>query len=425
MAGALLPSALPARADNLLVIGDSLSKEYQVELAGIGGSLTAINVRNWCEILHERRSATFSLGNFGPHADLRITGYDYNWSFPGSFARQWKDIVTDPPRELRNQIRNNVDRVVVWLGGNDIREKYGRFYDGDEPTGPWVNKVAGEIEFVVNWVLQQKPTMPIVMSGVLHVGATPSKNDAHPFDPVKTGRVTSALDAINGRLRAYARSRGLGWAENYEMTRELLTRTNWIIGGFESKKQSDSNGKPDSLFLGDGFHPNWPAQCVFAQRFVDAWNETYGLRIPRLTNREIVKDIMGQNADLNLGNWANKHGVPLADRGSFDDPDGDGIKNVMEMALDLNPALPDAHFLPQPYKTRANGMDFLNLTWQTRDPNNSIALRLLAESSPDLRVWTEIPAEDITEGPSYVRTVRRRIVEDRELFLRLRAIKLP
>ncbi len=419
----LLVAAAPA--ENLLVIGDSLSKEYQVEYAGIGGNLSAAHVRNWCEILDARRSASFSMGNFGSHADWRLVGHDYNWSIPGSFAADWRDYLdsaSTTPDDLVSQLRNNVDRVVVWLGGNDIRSRYGDFYDGGS-TVAWIDKVESDIKFVVEWVRSQNPDIPMVMAGVPHVGCTPSKSEAHPYDPVKTGRVTAALDTLNARLKSYALRRGLGWADTYGMTRELVTASRWVIGGYRVEKVASSSGDPDALFMGDGFHPNWPAQAVFAQRFVNAFNERYGMRLPRLTNREIVKDVLGEDADLSLSQWTQGYAIPSGDRGFADDPDGDRIKNIVEFALDLDPTRPDTQLLPQPYVARINGLDYLSLTWQARDPDNNTFALVTPQESTLLGGWTTVPG--IAQGANYSRTVRKRLNAGPRGFLRLQATHIP
>ena len=42
------------------------------------------------------------------------------------------------------------------------------------------------------------------MVNVPHVGATPEVKSHRPTDPVKTGRATAALNAINGMLESFA-----------------------------------------------------------------------------------------------------------------------------------------------------------------------------------------------------------------------------
>ena len=121
---ALLASPLFA-AEQLLIIGDSLSKEYEYELAGIGGNSDAQGIMSWTEILDEYRHGDFDFGGSAIRPDLRLIGHKHNWSLPGSFARQWVDYLdADFPMdyvygipELEDQLQGEVERVVVFLGG--------------------------------------------------------------------------------------------------------------------------------------------------------------------------------------------------------------------------------------------------------------------------------------------------------------------
>ena len=425
--GLCMGAAVRAAAGDLVVLGDSLSKEYAVTFLGIGGNLSAAHVRNWAEILDDRRNDAFDMGSFATFADWRLTGHALNWSIPGSFASDWRENLSNPattPDELEAQLRNEASRVVIWLGGNDIRTRYGDLYDG-RPAAAWIDQVAGDIEFVMDFVRQRNARIAMVVCGVPHLGGTPSKNAAHPYDPVKTGRVTAALDALNARLRRSAAARGAGYADVYAMTRELVTAPRWIVGGWKIEKRESSGGLPDALFLGDGFHPNWPAQAVFAQRILDAFNGLDGGRIPRLTNREIVREVLGQNADLTLNQWARGYEIGDGDRGWGDDPDGDGMDNIVEFALDLDPTRPDRHLLPRPWLDTSGATPRLGLSWQPRDPGNATFARITVQESGSLGTWTDVPAGSVTSSANNVRTVRRGPVAGGRVQLRIRAQLLP
>ena len=428
IAALLIPMlVVRAMAANLMIIGDSLSKEYAYEFLGIGGNASAAHVRNWCEILHERRNSEFSFGSSGIFADWRLTGHEYNWSIPGAFASEWRSRISNGSvalDDLGSQLTGGeVDRVVIWLGGNDIRSRYGDFYDGGSTTA-WVNQVASDIEYVLNFVLTKNPTVQVVLVPVPHVGCTPSKSEAHPYNATKTGRITTALDALNGRLQKTASQRGVGWADTYAITKELLTANQWSIGGYIVEKRTSSGGDPDALFLGDGFHPNWPIQAVFAQRILDAFNERYKSRLPRLTNREIVANVLEEDADLSLGSWAGSYGIATSDRGSADDPDGDGVKNLVEFALDLDPSREDISLLPKPYVATLNSLDYLSLTWQPRDLSNNTYVRITPQESSLLSGWTDIPTASIAQGANGQRTVRKLLKSAPRIFLRLKIDKL-
>ena len=61
---------IPA-AQQMLIIGDSLSKEYEYEWAGIGGDAGVTPVKNWAEILDDKRHANF---DFISKEDINVIG---------------------------------------------------------------------------------------------------------------------------------------------------------------------------------------------------------------------------------------------------------------------------------------------------------------------------------------------------------------
>ena len=83
----LLALSLPVRGgDKIVILGDSLSKEYEFsfQLDGFGN---ASSVRNWIEILDDDRNAFFDLGS---RKNVRVIfrdfffRHDYNWAVPGA-----------------------------------------------------------------------------------------------------------------------------------------------------------------------------------------------------------------------------------------------------------------------------------------------------------------------------------------------------
>ncbi len=421
----LLAAGVPGlRAGQVVILGDSLSKEYAVEWLGIGGDFTTPPVPNWAELLDERRHDDFDFGPFGTYSDWRLAGHRHNWAFPGSEARDFRSLLENAPQDLRNQLKNDADRAVIFLGGNDVRVKYGDLYNGEAP-GAWVGKLTADITFAVDFVLSERPNLPVVLVSVAHLGGTPKTNGAHPYDAVKTARVTAALDDLNARLRALTRARGIGWADVYAMTRELVTAPRWVLGGYRLTKTADSFAAPDAMFLGDGFHPNFCVQAVFAQRIIDAFNDQYGTRIPRLGNREILENVLGVGADQTMEQWLQAYGVPSSRRGPAADADGDGSANLMEFALDQDPARADTSLLPAPYTVKRGNLLFVRMDWQPRDPAGTRHAGLTVEESADQTEWTPVPAGALSNGPNNTRTVERPAAPGSRLFLRLKAREIP
>lgn len=411
--------------DHLLIIGDSLSKEYDVEGPGIGVDFFASPYpKNWCELLDDRRPAFFEYGEIELRSDLRApAGHDYNWSIPGSFASEWRNnYLPNPPGALVSQLSQTfVKRIVIWLGGNDVRDSYGRLYNGETDPAVWALQTFGDLAFVLDWVLARRQAgVHVVLVNVAHLGATPAKNRDFPYDAIKTGRVTAALDDLNARLAALTRTRGVGLADIYGMTKEWVTRDQLSIGGWVITKKSSSDADSDAMFLGDGFHPNMPVQAIFAQIILDAFNGRYDTTIPRLTNREIVDKCLKEDPDVTFSQWTASYGIPAADAGATADPDKDGVRNIVEFGLDLDPARADSHLLPQPRIMAQSGQKYLTLTWQPRDPSNAALCEITPQQSSDLLTWTDVPAGAIASGSQNSRTASAPIVSNQHGWLRLK-----
>ena len=92
--GLLALSNATAEEKELLIIGDSLSREYQFEFPEFE------DARNWVEILAEHRPEEFDLGIVRTldltfiDEDLDLTRYEYNWSLPTYTAEEYRDELT-------------------------------------------------------------------------------------------------------------------------------------------------------------------------------------------------------------------------------------------------------------------------------------------------------------------------------------------
>lgn len=81
-----------------------------------------------------------------------------------------------------------------------------------------------------------------------------------------------------------------------------------------------------------------------------------------------------------LGNYLSAAGVPANLRGPNDDPDGDGVPNLLEYALALNPAGADAASLPQAMTASSR----LTMTYERARTD----VTYVVETSTDLLNWT-------------------------------------
>src|SRR4030095_16720261 len=112
---------------------------------------------------------------------------------------------------LDEQLRDDADRVVIWLGTNELRANFGAIYDEvddvqrAEICAGLGDNLIEDLEDIVHHVKDQNSDLEIVIGNVPDLGATPSKKIAHP-DPVKRARVTAATETINARIQELAGS---------------------------------------------------------------------------------------------------------------------------------------------------------------------------------------------------------------------------
>lgn len=295
----LLASSLQA-GQHCLVIGDSLTKEYEVEFPILYPQhQDAWDSRNWIEILAEQRNAWFDLGHFQAFYDPRIVGHQFDWAFPGAKTQEIRDRLASRAfydslwqKELKSELQGSVNRVVIFAGGDDVSGYYGDIYNGKSPT-LLINKTRDNLMWMVDYVRAVRPSLQIVLVSVPHVGCTPHIQASYPPNATKTARVTAALDSLNTQLAALAKTRGVGFAAGvYTFTKSLLT-DKFLIGGVEITKKADADARPNYAFSGDGFHPGTSMQARTAQIILDTFRVKWPSPvIPALTDSEILSKVL-------------------------------------------------------------------------------------------------------------------------------------
>jgi hypothetical protein len=482
---ALAPMAAPAA--KLTVLGDSLTKEYRILFPGVnlpplvqipGLDPTNPNARNWAEILDERRHAHFDSGTlrssvFNPWTDLRLLGHECNWAVPGATARAISLMLTNPnapelaadpdfttitnlapdwkltPQRLTTQLASVPAGAVIWAGGNDLRFgnadpaasfagkpiSYETIYLGDG-TGagnpqPLMDSIASSIRTAALFVRAANPSLPIAICAVPHVGCTPEVRTLWPTDPVRTGRITSALAALNSSLKTWTENTlGGVWVDTFSLTTQLITST-IHIGGVPFRNESDTVTEPEPaaahnrfLFSHDGFHPITPLHAVVAQSVQAAlaarFPATYASS-PPITDREIITSILGLPLSTGYDEFMTASAVPANQRHPLDDPDRDGLSNLMEFCLaNHHPMLPSGQTQPLPTATGNTA----TLSWTPRFPSNVFA-SLTPQMSTNLSSWSDVPANQVSALPDGSLSVSLPIAQGNPIFLRLKASVTP
>ncbi len=401
-----------ARAEQCLVLGDSLSKEYEVEFKGLfPNNAAAWQARNWIEILHQHRTDWFDTGVFDLWRDIRATGHAHNWAVPGATTGELKSQLTNFVNQLwwvnslKNHIRFDVERVVIFAGGNDADSYYANLYNG--LVGPEVtNTTLSNLQWLVGWVKALKPSMPIVLVSVPHVGCTPKVQQGYPTHPVYTARVTAAMDSLNASLAAWATTQGIGFVPGvYAMTKALITDP-FRLNGIDFYRVADADARPRYVFSGDGFHPSTCAHAKIAQMVVQTFNSTFpATPILPLDDDYLTTTVLGLDPNLPFTEWMTSQGLSGPFTG---DSDGDGVPNLIEFALD-QPVMP----LP----VMQNGA--LSLSYRPRTEFTEWGT-LKVQSSTNLLDWTDVPENQITTNPDGTRTVNAAMAE--KAFLRFQAL---
>lgn len=417
-------------AEQCLVVGDSLTKEYETEFPALFPNNPASWwSRNWIEILHKNRTAWFDLGRWSSYADPRLTGHEHNWAFPGATTTEIRTQVTSIfsflwVSELKGQIQNAVERVVIFAGGNDVDSYYPNIYNG-ATAAAYTNVTRDNIQWMVDYVRGIKSSLPIVLVSVPHLGCSPKMQIQCPTDAVKTARVTATLDSLNAQLASFAQARNIGFVpEVYEFTKAMISQP-FRIGGIEMYPLGDPDARPRYAFGGDAFHPATCAHAKIAQFVINAFRTKYpAAAITPLSDSEIVSGILNLDPNLPFQEWIATQGVPANQTTLDADPDGDGLKNLLEFSLEgLAAGVADASKLAAPVLEFAGPQQQPALRWNYK--LNAIAKEwgtsLQPQSSTNLVEWTDVPASQLTTEADGSMTVRLPGVE--RTFLRLRAIR--
>jgi len=473
----LLAASHATAGDHVLVIGDSLSKEYETEFKALyPGHPDAWNARNWNEILDARRNARFDLGSWGVYADFRLTGHAFNCAKPGGTAREFRNFLRQDPaaeqetkassggslvwpffptwRDTFNDLVADAETIVLFCGGNDLalgnsdplanpeingqpkQISYESIYDGrlGEASNPdrLRDSIRKNVRSIVQYFRvppsgQSRPRFsgPIVLVNVPHVGCTPKVIADTGTDEVRHARCTAMIERLNDELRALATEFNLAYADVYALTDRIRQPGDFTLGGIRFSRSPDVNCGPRALFSGDGFHPNTPAQAKIAQIIVNALRShdpATAATTPPLSDREIIEEIIGLPRDTGFKEWLVDHNVPANRRDPLSDPDRDGVPNLLEFALaSHHPMSPADPPLPSPIvEATATGLT-LRLDFTPRFSSN-VYCRIIPRYSQDLVSWTDVPASRITGNPDGTVTVRHPWDPVSPGFLRITAV---
>ena len=428
---------LTATPLKLVAIGDSLTEEYSFEIpfsAPVSDPGDA-NVRNWVELLMLFRSDQVTLGTYADTAldyrDLRNGGYARNFGIPSWTAERWIEILDQPPVDevdaildpdtygeayiryrtklaLRTQLLT-ADAVLIMLGGNDLKGDYTEIYAGTAPQSFFDDLVA-RFAYIHDWIRSKHPGIPIILATTPDVGATPTISNSPTYsNPTLAAAARARIASFNADLASMVASRASTIARVDRLTDRLFDEVPFHFNGTVLTIEGDPENPSDHLFCRDDFHPSTAGQALILNEILAALNTATGSNIPLFSERTILQSFLVLNPDQPYLDWI--AGFPLAADGVDEDPDGDRLPNLIELALGTPPHL---HSSPLSGTWSPGNA----LTWSP-DPTAARYLTLGAEESSTLNQWTPVPKARLTSNPDGTLSASPAVAPDS--FLRLRA----
>ncbi len=418
LVAAICAAISPARAANVIAIGDSLTAEYEIipEVPGFSREATAyaeVTVKgwesmSWVEVLARVQRAQFNFGGSKKWPDVwsvpRLTGYEYNWGIPGIMAGQYEDFVTSSAwsnfgyfilrQPLEAQLKSRAQRVVVWLGTNEFRAAYGRIYDGGSSSS-LIDGLLDDLGRILDFLKNKNSRLQIVIAAIPDVGAAPDKQQAHP-DPVRRARVTAAIVEANKRIAKLATKKGAGYADTFDRTARLIRGEPLYFGAVQIIDDEDADNDPHYAFTRDGLHPNTPLQIENARAITRAFNTKFAAALPLITDAQALA-LLGISANEPYYDWL--AGFGFTDKLFITDEDGDGLTRLVEFTFGLNPTISEsspATTFTSPATPGALRADYSPLAAHAR------SVRVQPQWSVDRVVWKDLASARITKTAGVV-----------------------
>lgn len=406
-------SFLPLHAARVVVIGDSLSAEYEAipDFPGTDNPTEYARVTvkgwealSWVEVLGRVRREAFDFGSYKSDLlgwrDLRFSGYELNFAIPGFRAAQYADIVTSslfanpqylPFRAALEDALESSERAVIWLGANEFRANYGFLARGGDPTA-LINELISDLKEVLDFVRRQRSNLQIVVANLPDLGAAPDKRAAYP-EPSQRAAATDATKRANAAIASLALSKGAAVADMFSQTERLLSGVTTFFGAVEIFNASHPDNHPRFHFTREGLHPNTPSQIEAARSIIDAFNRAFSAAIPQISDREAL-NLLGVRPDQPYFDWISNFAT--SETAMDADPDRDGLPNLVELAFGLNPT--QASRLPVTVRMSGEGLVIAFVTNREFRAASRL-VKIVPQGSSDLVNWTDLPASLVSVGP--------------------------
>jgi lysophospholipase L1-like esterase len=395
---ALPTQAVPLR---ILTIGDSLTEEYTFEAL-----VFSANSKNWVELMAQHHPTELTFGTYKSsyfgYADLRNAGYRLNYGIPGNTTVDWVRIIGTSGKlgtdaKTRSNLETDLgqcDVAVIFLGGNDLKDRYDEVFNNTEPAG-YLDAIVSNLARIHDWVRAKKPALKIVIATSPDIGATLNVSSTYN-DPARQARTRRKIAAMNDAIRTMAVTKGAKIASVDKLTDLIFDLVPFHLNGTPLIATSTSSTNASNyVFCKDGFHPNTAGQALIANEIMLAITQATGRNLTTFPNREILTAILGLNADAPYTTWqASYPGLS----GIAADDDLDGIPNLVEYTLGTSPQQRS-----QPLTILQSPVGALRFTPSTTGLRYA-ALTIL--ESENLTTWQAVPDNRITVAPNGTWTIQ-------------------
>ena len=402
--GAALFLACTADAAPLkvLAIGDSMTEEYAFELtfSAPDSDPDNANVRNWPELFRIFRAGEVGLGTYKssppPYGDLRTMGHEWNFGIPGTSTTNWFNLLAgnwenDPLGPFYAATKDSLQEqlfftpvVVIMLGSNDLKQEYNDIFNNSEAPN-FFNAIINRLNSIHDWVRANRGLHPpaIVVCTVPDVGATPQISNTYNV-PAQQATTRAKIAAFNQNIIAWAASKPVPptIARLDRLTDRVFDQVPFHINGTLFTLSGSQENPPTQVFCKDGFHASTVAQAYIANEVIGALNTAMGTSIPKFSDEEILRNLLGLNPDQPYLDWIAAAG--LQGSGMDADPDRDRLPNLVEYLLGTAPGSFSSPLA-------GNFAPGKSLSWMP----STVGLRfadLIPEESGDLQNWTPVPA---------------------------------
>lgn len=264
----------------LAIIGDSTQDEY----AAPENNRPAIN---WVEHL---ALSGLPVGQWGSWGGSRRTGYEFNWARSGAVSY---NAVFDQAPGLAEQIRQGrVSHVLIQIGINDLDRISQAIYLGSIDYGA-LDATADGVTEAARIVAEAAPGRVLLapVQDYLGLDIVPDPQHAALTDPAGLARMTQALAYLNDRIHAQLPAGAIWFDFNAAMAARLAqvrVGDTLVLDGQAVQIRQRGSGPLNSYINDPYMHPETAISGLFAQVYLEAMHNAWGLTLLTLTDSEIM-----------------------------------------------------------------------------------------------------------------------------------------